>query len=85
MAVQKLKIVGGSTMVTISPAMMAEVGLKPKVSVDVSVEDGRIVITNVRRPRYTLEELLAKCDPTKPFSDAEREWMSDKPAGREVL
>jgi hypothetical protein len=39
------------------------------------------------RPRYTLNELLAQCDPKpKPRRTKEdREWLADKPVGRELI
>ena len=85
MASQKLKTVGGFTMVTIPPAMMAETGLKPKASVDVRVEDGKIIVTPVSPGRIGLEARLAMCDFTQPMSDEERDWMNDPPVGNEMI
>ncbi|WP_375685819.1 hypothetical protein [Bartonella sp. TT110JLCBS] len=34
---------------------------------------------------YTLEELLAQCNPSDDFADKEVEWFDAKPAGRELL
>jgi len=36
-----------------------------------------------RRPRHTLDELLAQCDPTAPRTPEEQEWLDLKPVGRE--
>ena len=38
-----------------------------------------------QRPRYSLDELLAQCDPKAPRSNEEREWIDDKPAGGELI
>jgi antitoxin ChpS len=35
--------------------------------------------------RYTLEELLAQCDPEAAPSNEDREWLDDGPAGAELL
>jgi hypothetical protein len=37
------------------------------------------------KPRYTLEELLAQCDPEAPLSDEEREWLDAPAVGREGM
>ena len=38
-----------------------------------------------RKPRYTLEELLAKCDFSQPMPPEDREWLDAPPVGRELL
>lgn len=85
MASQKLKIVAEATMVTIPPALLSQLGWKAEAAVDVTIEDGRIVITKAGRPCYTLDELVAKCDASKDFSDDEQTWMNEKPVGGEIL
>jgi hypothetical protein len=37
------------------------------------------------RPRYTLDELLAKCDSSEPLPSTEREWIDAPAVGRELL
>jgi uncharacterized protein len=37
------------------------------------------------KPRYTLSELLAKCDYSEPMSPEDREWIDAPPIGRELL
>jgi antitoxin ChpS len=37
------------------------------------------------RPRYTLDELLAQCDPQAARSKEEREWLDKKLVGAELL
>jgi antitoxin ChpS len=38
-----------------------------------------------QKPRYTLEELLAQCNPKVPRSNEEREWLGARPAGGELV
>jgi antitoxin ChpS len=38
-----------------------------------------------RKPKYTLEELVAQCDPNAPLSEEDRAWLDAPPVGREVL
>lgn len=37
------------------------------------------------RKRYTIEELLAQCDPETPLSQEDRAWLDFPPVGRESL
>ncbi|MGO4574115.1 AbrB/MazE/SpoVT family DNA-binding domain-containing protein [Microvirga sp. 2TAF3] len=82
MAVARLRKVGGSTMVAIPPALLEEAHLSPEGSVDLSVEDGRIVMMPARK-KYTLAELLDQCDPAASLSQDEREWLDAPSAGME--
>jgi antitoxin ChpS len=38
-----------------------------------------------KRRRYTLDELIAKCDPTAPAPEIDRLWTEGKPVGDEVI
>jgi addiction module RelB/DinJ family antitoxin len=38
-----------------------------------------------KSPRYTLDELLAQCDPKAPISKEEREWLDTPRVGRELI
>jgi antitoxin ChpS len=80
-----LRKVGGSVMLALPPALLDILRLRPGAKVDVGIERGRLVVEPQRRPRYTLEELLAQCNPKAPRSKGEREWLAAKPAGRELL
>jgi len=37
------------------------------------------------RCRYTLDELLAQCNPKARRSKRDRAWLDDKPVGRELI
>jgi antitoxin component of MazEF toxin-antitoxin module len=39
----------------------------------------------IRRRRYTLDELLAKCDPTAPAPKIDQPWMEGAPVGSEFI
>src|ERR1041384_3831442 len=58
-----LRKVGGSIMLAVPPALLELLGLRPGVKVGITVESGRLVVQPHQRPRYTLDELLAHCDP----------------------
>jgi antitoxin ChpS len=38
-----------------------------------------------QRSRYSLDELLARCNPQARGGKLEREWLENKPAGRELI
>ena len=80
-----LRRVGGSVMLAVPPALLAVLNLQPGAKVGIAVESGRLVVEPRQRPRYTLAELLAQCDPKAPRAKEEREWLDSRPAGGEIL
>jgi antitoxin ChpS len=80
-----LRKVGGSVMLAIPPALLDMLRLRPGAQVGIAIESGRLVVEPRQRPRYTLDELLAQCNPKKARTKEEREWLSGKPAGAEIL
>lgn len=90
-----LKRAGGSLIATVPAAARRLLGLTEGQDLAVSVEDRRVVMeiipepratlaARVRRPRYTLEQLLEGTDPPSPRTDDERAWNEAEPAGREL-
>ena len=51
---------GNSLALRIPKSFASEVGLQRETSVEVSLADGKLVITPVARPEPTLNQLLAK-------------------------
>jgi len=84
-----LRKVGGSVMLAVPPALLNILQLEPGAKVGVAVESGRLIVEARPRPRYTLAELLAQCDPKargpKQRSKRDREWLRSKPVGRELI
>lgn len=80
-----LRKVGGSVMLAVPPALLDILGLRPGAQVGVTVENGCLVVAPPRNPRYTMDELLAQCDPEAPRARKDREWVSGKPVGDELL
>ena len=50
-----------------------------------SIEAGRLVVDPKKRRRYSLDELLAQCQPSARRSREERDWLKDPPVGRELI
>ena len=80
-----LRKVGGSVMLAVPRAVLDVLGLRPEARVGIAVERGRLVVQPQKRPRYTLDELLAQCDPKARRSKEEREWLNSKPVGGEFI
>lgn len=80
-----LRKVGGSVMLAVPPALLELLRLRPGVKVGIAVENGRLVVEPRQRPRYSLDELLAQCNPKKARTKEDREWLSGKAAGAEIL
>jgi len=85
MHVATLRSVAGSTIVAIPKVLLESLGLAPPMTVGLSIDHGRLVIEPRPRPRYSLAELLAKCDPSAPASDEDKQWDAAEPIGREVF
>ena len=51
---------GNSLALRIPKSFADEVGLQRETSVEVSLADGRLVVTPLARPKQTLKQLLAK-------------------------
>lgn len=80
-----LRKVGGSIMLAVPPAVLEMLNLQPGAKVGIAVQSGRLVVEPQPRRRYTLDELLAQCNPKAPRSREERQWLNDKPLGSELI
>ena len=80
-----LRKVGGSVMLAVPPALLDILGLQAGADVGIVIESGRLVVEPGKRRRYTLDELLAQCNPKARRTKLEREWLDDKPVGREAI
>lgn len=85
MLTSTLRTVGGSVMMTIPKSLLEALDLRANSKVDLSIDQGHIVIAPRRRPKYTMEELLAQCDPTAEGDAYDVEWDRMEPVGREIF
>jgi antitoxin ChpS len=79
-----LRKVGGSVMLAIPRAVLDMLQLQPGTSVGLVAEGGRLIV-EPRRHRYTLEQLLAQCDPSAAPPQADHDWLDAAPVGGELL
>jgi antitoxin ChpS len=85
MHITNLRKVGGSVMLAVPPAMLDQLHLKAGATVGLAVDGERLILQPQTRPRYTMAELLAKCDYSQPVLSEDREWIDAPPVGREML
>ena len=62
-------------MLEVPPSILEVLRLSEGAAVEVAVEHGGLVVKPLLRPKYTLDELLAKCDAT-----ADWVWPADDEA-----
>jgi antitoxin ChpS len=79
-----LRKVGGSVMMAVPPVLLDLLDLKPGSMVGMDVDGERLVIRPRRKPRYTLQELLAQSNSKRRLSRKDREWIDLTPAGKEL-
>ena len=80
-----LRKVGGSVMLAVPPALLDTLQLRPGATVGIAVKSGRLIIEPRKRPRYTLAELLAQCNPKARRTRQEQEWLDGRPVGDELI
>ena len=85
MHTSNLRKVGGSVMLAVPPALLDILRLQPGAKVEIAVESGRLVVEPQHRPRYTLDELLAQCNPKARRSKRVKEWLDSKSVGAELI
>ena len=55
---------GNSLALRIPKSFAAETALDPGAEVDLTIEDGRLVVTPLESPTYSLDELLTRVTPS---------------------
>jgi antitoxin ChpS len=81
----RLRKVGGSVMLAIPKPMLESLDLAPNSAVGLSIEAGKLVVDPKKRPRHSLAELLAEGKRSQRRARPDREWVSGKRAGRELI
>ncbi|WP_459749863.1 AbrB/MazE/SpoVT family DNA-binding domain-containing protein [Pseudomonas sp. 3A(2025)] len=84
MHITTLRKVGRSVMLAVPPVFLDQLHLKVGSRVSLAIEDGRLVVSSKPRPRYSMAELLAASDYSKPQSVENREWVNGPAVGGEL-
>ncbi len=79
-----LRKVGGSVMLAVPRAILDLLHLEAGATVGLAVDGERLVVQPQPKPRYTLDELLAQCDPDAEITAEGRAWIDAAPSGREL-
>jgi antitoxin ChpS len=81
-----LRNLGGSIVMAVPKKILSLVDLEAGSRVQVSVENGRLIVEPVKKPRYRLAELLARCRRSDLAPQRrDRSWLETGPVGREAL
>ena len=75
-----LRTVSGSVILAIAKSVLDGLGLAANEKVEFRLDEGRLVIVPRRRPKYTLDELVAQCIPDAAV-DETHEWDEATPVG----
>lgn len=81
-AIRKL---GNSAGIILPVALLRSLKCEVGQIIDIEVDDGRLVVTPVRRRRYTAAELNAQCDRRAPMPEDLVAWDSAPAVGSEAL
>lgn len=86
MATVTLRNLGGSIVMAVPKKILSLVALEAGSQVEVSVDNGRLIVEPKKRRRYTLAELLLRCrrEDLTP-RDQDRAWLQGRRAGKEAL
>ncbi len=77
---------GGANIISIPKAILKMLGLHAGSELDLSIVDSKIVLTPKSETTMTLEELLAATpEEALRITEEDKEWLSAKPKGREIL
>jgi antitoxin ChpS len=81
----QVRKIGNSAGAIIPAPVLKELKLREGDSIDVSVSDNCIIIRPATgKPKYSLEDLLKKCNPKAPKNKELDDWDQIKPAGNEI-
>ena len=85
MATVTLRSLGGSVVMTVPKKILSLIHLDVGSQVDLSVREGMLLVAPREKPRYTLRELLARCDEHSwSLNREDRAWLSTGPVGKEA-
>jgi antitoxin ChpS len=80
-----IRKVGGSMMLAIPPAILDLLSLKQGSSLQMAVENDRLIIQAIKKPSYQLDDLLSQCNPEAPITEEDQEWLNAPSVGREII
>ena len=79
-----LRTVGGSVMMAIPKSVLEGLGIAANAKVNLSLDDGCLIVKPRSKPKYTLSELINQCDQSAPASDETSRWPELDATGHEA-
>ncbi len=62
MITSTLRATGGSVMLTLPRKLLDVAGLSIGAQVEIHIDEGRLVLSPIDKPKYRLDDLLAQCE-----------------------
>lgn len=78
-----LRSLGGSVSLTLPKQLLKALSLQSGSEVQIALDRDKLIVSAKKRPKYTLEQLLAQCEGKKFRID--KEWDRAAPVGKEVI
>jgi antitoxin ChpS len=78
-----LRTVGGSVVMAIPKQLLELVHLQAGSKVEITIEQGHLVVIPQKKKRYTLAELVAQCNDPLPLTTEEQDWLDSPACGLE--
>ena len=85
MPTTNLRKVGGSIMLTLPPAVLKALDLQEGSSLDITIKEDYLVIKPKTLPQYNLNDLLAQCMESEESTTEDKNWLDEKPLGKELI
>jgi antitoxin ChpS len=74
---------GNSAGIRLHSNILQAMGCAIGSTLELTISDGALIIRPAHR--HTLDQLLAQCPEHNALDDEDRAWLSDGPAGKEIL
>ena len=81
-----IRKIGNSKGAVIPAPLLKDLGVDEGQILQANIVEGRLVIEKMIKPEYSLNDLLAKCEPeAMTLDDEDKTWLNDSPVGKEVI
>lgn len=78
-----IRPLGGSLMLTLPRKLLDAAGLRAGSQVEITVDNGRLILSPVAKPKYHLADLLAQCEGDEFIPDTA--WLEAPSVDKEAL
>lgn len=85
MTIATLRALGGSVVMAVPKQILNLMRLDVGSVVELSLENGKLIVEPKHKPRYALSELLAQCNEENMLlTEEDHTWLNAKPVGKEA-